>query len=1060
MEINSCSRFVAPRRAFARLVLCLGFAFAGVMSLAAAEEAGKRSYDIPAGNAADALKQFSEQSGRGVMANGDLVKGIRTNTVRGEHSPVDALELLLADTGLVAIPDAKSGAFSIRKETAIESKNVNRAIAEMEKSGRPEQSVRTEKIGGEEVLKMPDYMVVGSKTLNADIRRTQNDMQPYVVFSREDIETSGASNIGEYLLKRLPMNSRQGSPITSDSIPLGGNNSSVTLRGLTAAETLILVDGRRAPRANTSGFAPGQADINGIPISAIERLEILPSTAGGIYGNGAVGGVINIIRKRDFTGIDFSLSYGGALRGGAETLRAEVSGGFTTANKRTQISFSASQTDSRPLNRDDNNLWQSGRALYDARTPGGIAQAGSTTNVRALTVGSVLSLVGSGQSLGSDHTYVPLGYAGVTSDGGAALVANAGKSNLDLANDFNGRKYSMRGAPRVWSANLNLRHEFSDRFNVFADFSISDNYLESTRSNSGSQFLLAGDAGNPFQQNILVISPYPGLEPAPLTARTHSWAVSAGGVLSIWKEWKAAFEYTVSDGKSNYSYNSASVLSGAYGTALRTGTLNVLRDLNTFPIDYSPYVVTNEPLAAGGPFETRQTTFSGRIAGPLFSIAGGPANFTGLLQQVRETTPANVINSASVFSGAVTSFKQYQAERSQRVNSLYAELSLPLVSQRNSAFAAQGLEVQASVRNDSAITHGAQPASSSVANFQPQFTYFTNDAKFTSFTVAGKWTPVRGLSLRASAATGLLLPAINQISSNPPALNQTSFDLDPLRGETLGATTRFTRLSGGNPDLRPEHSKSYSFGMIFDPKILPDLRISVDLTQIRKRDEIFTPTIPFLLANEAGYPTRISRSASTGNLSGPIIVVDTSNLNISRTAIDAVDINATYSIKTTTAGAFQAYVAATRQLHLQRQSLPTSPNIEQVDYNGGPLKWRGNAGLEWKLRNVTLGWDLQYYSSYSVRDFNDLTGASSQRNALLQGGERVRSQIYHDVFFRYKTGSATTSLFSGCDVVVSIENVLNAEPPVYVPGAGGGFGFSTYGDPRLRRFTISLGKHF
>jgi len=243
MEITSCSRFVAPRRAFARLVLCLGFVFAGVMPLAAAEEAGKRSYDIPAGNAADALKQFSEQSGRGVMANGDLVKGIRTNSVKGEHAPVDALELLLADTGLVAIPDTKSGAFSIRKETAIEAKNVNRAI--VEKSGRPDRSGRIElDEKGEPVVKLDTFEVFGRKTLNMDIQRTRDDVQPYVVFDRAQLETSGKTDVNDFLRARLTaapnfvVNSEQ-------NIFSIGNTSPINLRGLGANQTLVLVDGHR-----------------------------------------------------------------------------------------------------------------------------------------------------------------------------------------------------------------------------------------------------------------------------------------------------------------------------------------------------------------------------------------------------------------------------------------------------------------------------------------------------------------------------------------------------------------------------------------------------------------------------------------------------------------------------------------------------------------------------------------------------------------------------------------------------------------------------------------------
>ncbi len=74
-------------------------------------------------------------------------------------------------------------------------------------------------------------------------------------------------------------------------------------------ETLILVNGRRLPTLANQNFSPRQADINGIPVGAIERIEVLPSSAGGIYGGNAIGGVINIILRSDYRGIEIGLTY-------------------------------------------------------------------------------------------------------------------------------------------------------------------------------------------------------------------------------------------------------------------------------------------------------------------------------------------------------------------------------------------------------------------------------------------------------------------------------------------------------------------------------------------------------------------------------------------------------------------------------------------------------------------------------------------------------------------------------------------------------------------------------
>ena len=97
--------------------------------------------------------------------------------------------------------------------------------------------------------------------------------------------------------------------------------SAINLRGLGTDETLILVDGRRMPGISLSGERL-QPDINGIPLAAVERIEVLPSTAGGIYGGSAVGGVVNVIDTRiprrqpnNVVGVDALAGYGTAADG-------------------------------------------------------------------------------------------------------------------------------------------------------------------------------------------------------------------------------------------------------------------------------------------------------------------------------------------------------------------------------------------------------------------------------------------------------------------------------------------------------------------------------------------------------------------------------------------------------------------------------------------------------------------------------------------------------------------------------------------------------------------------
>src|SRR5690606_31750269 len=110
------------------------------------------------------------------------------------------------------------------------------------------------------------------RTFNTDIRRTEDDVQPYVVFEARDIEHSMATTLNEFLHNYLTMNtstSNTGQQMQTATVI--GDRSMITLRGLKEEETLILVNGRRMPGFAYGSSAPGQADINSIPISSVAR---------------------------------------------------------------------------------------------------------------------------------------------------------------------------------------------------------------------------------------------------------------------------------------------------------------------------------------------------------------------------------------------------------------------------------------------------------------------------------------------------------------------------------------------------------------------------------------------------------------------------------------------------------------------------------------------------------------------------------------------------------------------------------------------------------------------
>lgn len=148
--------------------------------------------------------------------------------------------------------------------------------------------------------------VTGSRIKRADIEGAL----PITVITREDIDLSGKTTIAD-LLQNSTFNS------FGSFTPSSGSSaqafSGISLRGLGSSRTLVLIDGRRAPTSPLTG--EGQ-DLNSLPLAAVERVEILSDGASAIYGADAIGGVVNIITRRDFNGIQVSGGYGQSQRGG------------------------------------------------------------------------------------------------------------------------------------------------------------------------------------------------------------------------------------------------------------------------------------------------------------------------------------------------------------------------------------------------------------------------------------------------------------------------------------------------------------------------------------------------------------------------------------------------------------------------------------------------------------------------------------------------------------------------------------------------------------------------
>ena len=302
----------------------------GTMAPAAAWGQTGQTYqfDMPSQDLGDALRTVAARAGLELYAQSEEVNGKAAPELHEVLTVREAVARLIKGTDLVARFD--SGAIIIRGRPAVDASQISS-------------------------LKNDDIVVTGTR-----IRKSE-PTDTVITASRMDIEKSGQTSLGEYI-RDLPQNfgGGQNPGIVGGGVQGGSENvaatSALNLRGLGPDATLTLINGHRVAY---DGAAQG-VDISAIPLAALERIEIVPDGASALYGSDAVGGVANVILRKDFDGVVTSARIGGATDGGAFAEQYDVvtgskwgSGGFMLAadfNRSTEVA-AAQRSYTEQLNR-------------------------------------------------------------------------------------------------------------------------------------------------------------------------------------------------------------------------------------------------------------------------------------------------------------------------------------------------------------------------------------------------------------------------------------------------------------------------------------------------------------------------------------------------------------------------------------------------------------------------------------------------------------------------------------------------------------------------------------
>jgi iron complex outermembrane receptor protein len=262
------------------------------------------------------LFTLAKQTGVQIVFTSQMVEGRQAPAVSGRLSADQALERLIAGSDL-QIQRAGDRVLVLRPRGGLFS------TAAVRGAGDPAALEPTQ--GDPAAPPSPAVAVAEDPTLLSEIvvgshlRGVKDGASPVIVLSRQDLERDGRASVAD-ALAALPQNF--GGEASEDTAstgadPLATNSSSasgVDLRGLGADATLVLVNGRRLAGTGLKGDF---ADVSSIPMSAVDRVEILLDGASALYGSDAVGGVVNIVLKTRYDGAETRLLTGGATQGGA-----------------------------------------------------------------------------------------------------------------------------------------------------------------------------------------------------------------------------------------------------------------------------------------------------------------------------------------------------------------------------------------------------------------------------------------------------------------------------------------------------------------------------------------------------------------------------------------------------------------------------------------------------------------------------------------------------------------------------------------------------------------------
>lgn len=828
---------------------------------------------------------------------------------------------------------------------------------------------------------------------------------PVTVIDADTIERSGAISV-ETLLQRLPSSAgTAGNQSSAYWTSNGYGTTQVNLRGLGIDRTLVLLNGRRVVAGGTG--ANSSVDLNMIPVAMIERVEVLKDGASAIYGADAVAGVVNIITKKAFDGVDLSVRYGKTERGDGAEQAADLTWG--TRSERGSLMASLNYSESEEVNlasrapcalfEDDGKLVCSG----SSSTIGGRARLADGTRV----------------NFNQDPNGNPRGYAPYS----AAKHAYNSNPLLNAVNPIKRVGMSAFGNVRL-----------NDSVEMFSE-------LMFTNRQSG-QLATPGAIGayrpiriaqahptNPTGQDLLLERRRVAeAGPRQFFQETNTFRIATGvkGVINDTWDWSTSVNWgrnTGVDGMTNIinldrvdaTLNAATC--GTSASAAPCGNYLGYGNLSKAALDYIHFTTRDH----GG---NDQKSLNASISGELFNLPAGAVGFASGFEYRKEKgwrDPDSLI-----VSGAANTNAQDPIAGQYSARELFAELSVPLLAK---------LPLIDSLHLNSAARY------SDYSLFGSKSTY----------KVGLDWQVVPSLKVRANKSTAFRVPNVPELFGGVSEGNLTTTDpcnnwntLNPGSAvykncQASGVPPGFRQFGpailttgGGNVNLKAEDADTYTLGAVWTPS--RSVTLTLDYFNIKIDNAIETvpgSTKLSVCYNSPGLshifcrPSSFTRDPQTGEIN----FLSSQPENAAQQRVSGIDLGGMVDFKLFGwQSSFSADVS-----RLTRFDVTPYPGGETIEYAGKITGGRGSYAKWRSSTSLTLA-NGPWSGSYSIQ----YIGSADDINAAPADiGARAPSVAYHNASVKFAASKAMTLSFG-------IDNLLDKKPPYIQSWTDGNTDTMTY----------------